>query len=617
MEKISRRTFFKRTAAVGAGALLTVYADGSYRITLAQEQVAYRLRILHTNDHHARIEPVSGREGPIHGGVSRRKTMIDRIRAETTLPLLLLDAGDIFQGTLYFNQYNGMADLEFYNAMSYDVAAIGNHEYDSGQSALASFIQAASFPVLSANTVVDASSPLAGLIKSNVIIERDGEKIGIFGLTTETTAVLSNPGPGVTFTPALEAAREQVAALQAAGASKIIALTHVGVNIDRRLAQEVAGISLIVGGHSHTPMGPMLSEPSASSPYPEVITAPDGKPVIVIQAWEWGRWLGDVTLAFNAEGRVIDVQGPPLEVLPNIEPDQGFENRIAVLREPLDQLRSTPVGEAAVALDGERANVRTQETNLGSLIADAMLDKATPDGAQLAIMNGGGIRTSIPVGPITVGQVLEVLPFGNTLARVDLTGAQVKAALENGVSQVETRAGRFPQVAGMRFSFDPTAAADNRVASITVASEDDLTPIDPNATYRVVTNSFLLSGGDGYSVFQQGANQLDLGFILADVVQEYIAAQSPVSATTDGRISQGAAAAAPAPVTAPAPTPVSLPATGSSFHPLWLLAALGAGAISSGAALRRRVRERFAEPVPAPAGEREDRELVGIGEERR
>jgi 5'-nucleotidase len=339
--------------------------------------------------------------------------------------------------------------------------------------------------------------------------------------------------------------------------------------------------------------------------------------VIVIQAWEWGRWLGDVTLAFNAEGRVIDVQGPPLEVLPSIEPDQGFENRIAVLREPLDQLRSTPVGEAAVDLDGKRANVRTQETNLGSLIADAMLEKAQPDGAQIAIMNGGGIRTSIPAGPITVGQVLEVLPFGNTLARVDLTGAQVKAALENGVSQVATNAGRFPQIAGMRFSFDPAASADNRVTSIEVASVGGFTLIDPNATYRVVTNNFLLGGGDGYSVFAQGANQLDLGFILADVVQEYIAARSPVNAATDGRISQGAGAAAPAPVTAPAPMPISLPATGSSFDPLWLLAALGAGAISSGAALRRRVRERFAEPAPEPEDVSEDYELVAISEERR
>ncbi|GIV91228.1 MAG: multifunctional 2',3'-cyclic-nucleotide 2'-phosphodiesterase/5'-nucleotidase/3'-nucleotidase [Chloroflexus sp.] len=457
MEKISRRRFLKGTVALGAGALLAIYSDGSFRLALAQENPAFRMRILHTNDHHARIEPVFSGNNPVHGGVSRRKALIDKIRRETAMPTLLVDAGDVFQGTLYFNQYNGMADLEFYNAMGYEAMAVGNHEFDKGPQALVDFITRAKFPVLSANISVAAGNPLAGLIKPRTIIEKDGRKIGIFSLTPEDTGVLSNAGPGITFTSAIEAARQQVAALKAEGVFTIIALTHVGINVDRQIAREVGGMSLIIGGHSHTPMGPMNNV--RTPPYPELIAGPDGKPVVVVTDWEWGRWLGDITVAFNAAGTVIDLQGNPTEVLPSLPADQGFENRIAVFKGPIEQLRARVVGSAAVDLDGSRTNIRSRETNLGNLVAEAMLAKARSAGATLAITNGGGIRASIPAGPVTVGQILEVLPFGNTLALVTLTGAQVIEALNNGVSQVESGAGRFPQVAGLRFTYDPSLPA--------------------------------------------------------------------------------------------------------------------------------------------------------------
>ncbi len=587
MEKISRRRFLKGTIALGAGALLAIYSDGSFRLALAQENPAFRMRILHTNDHHARIEPVFSGNNPVHGGVSRRKALIDKIRRETAVPTLLVDAGDVFQGTLYFNQYNGMADLEFYNAMGYEAMAIGNHEFDKGPQALVDFITRATFPVLSANITVAAGNPLAGLIKPRTIIEKDGRKIGIFSLTPEDTGVLSNAGPGISFTSAIEAARQQVAALRQEGAFTIIALTHVGINVDRQIAREVGGMSLIIGGHSHTPMGPMNNV--GTPPYPELIAGPDGKPVVIVTDWEWGRWLGDITVAFNAAGTVIDLQGNPTEIVPSLPADQGFENRINVFRGPIEQLRARVVGSAAVNLDGSRNNIRSRETNLGNLVAEAMLAKARNAGATIAITNGGGIRASIPAGPVTVGQILEVLPFGNTLALVTLTGAQVVEALNNGVSQVESGAGRFPQVAGLRFTYDPSLPANSRVTSVTVGG----TPIDPNANYVVVTNNFMLTGGDGYSVFTRGRNQVDTGFILADVVEEYIAANSPVDPVVDGRIAVGAAPAVTPVVPAqPAvPTPATLPATGGVLPPLAWLAGLGAAALAGGAALRRSAAE--------------------------
>ncbi|HWQ11509.1 MAG TPA: 5'-nucleotidase C-terminal domain-containing protein, partial [Roseiflexaceae bacterium] len=584
--KISRRTFIK-TMALGTGTI--AYLANGITVHGAGPEV-YKVRIIHTNDHHARIEPVMGGTppAPVHGGVSRRKTLIDAIRAEGGNQLLI-DAGDVFQGTLYFNQYRGLADLEFYNALGYQAVAVGNHEYDIGQQALADFIRGAKFPVLSANTQVDGSSPLNGLIQPWTVLWAGDQPIGVFGLTTEETMVLSNPGPGVAFTNYIDAARRAVEALRAQGVTKIIALTHIGITFDRELARQVDGISVIIGGHSHTPMGPMLSQPDPARPYPEVIASPSGKPVVMATDWEWGRWLGDLTVGFDANGDITSVVAArPTEMAAAIEPNRGFEDRIAVLSQPIAQLRQTPVGQAAVDLNGARADVRSKETNLGNLIADSTLAKTRAAGAQLAIVNGGGIRTSIPAGTVTLGQVLEVLPFGNTLVVMDLTGAQVKEALENGVSQVEQTAGRFPQVGGMRYSWDPTQPPGSRVTAIQVSDgQGGYTALDPNATYRIVVNNFIAGGGDGYAVLTRGTNVLNTGFLDSDVLAEYIRANSPVNPQVEGRIVQSAplpgAAAAPG-----QPTPAALPRTGGDLSALWLLAAIGAGAIGGGLRLRGR-----------------------------
>ncbi len=594
MEKISRRKFLKSSMVIGAGALLMVYSDGSYRVAMAQEAPAFRMRVLHTNDHHARIEPVLNGTALLHGGVSRRKPLIDKVRSAESLPLLLLDAGDIFQGTLFFTQYNGLADLEFYNAMGYEAMAVGNHEFDKTQEVLADFIKQANFPVLSANINLAAASPLSGLIKPHTIIEKGGKKIGIFSLSPQDTPELSlGARDNIQFTAPIEAAKAQVAALQAEGVFTIIGLTHVGIDVDRQIAREVSGISLIIGGHSHTPMGPMNKV--GTPPYPELIAAPDGKPVVVATDWEWGRWLGDMTLAFNSAGTVVDIKGNPTEVLPTLPADPGFENRIAVLAVLLNALRTTLIGSAAVDLDGARTNVRAKETNLGDLVADAMLEKTRSRGGQIAITNGGGIRASIPAGQVTVGQVLEVLPFGNTLATVDITGAQVREAVDNGVSQIESGAGRFPQIAGFSFTYDPALPAGSRVTSVSYNGA----PMDPAATFRVVTNNFMLTGGDGYTTFTKGSNPLDTGLILADVVQEYIGAKSPVSPAVDGRISVGAGSGATAPG-APATVPATLPNTSAGIlEPLGMLASLGASALAGGLALRRRARVEQPEAVEA------------------
>ncbi|GAB4122856.1 MAG: 5'-nucleotidase C-terminal domain-containing protein [Roseiflexaceae bacterium] len=536
--QITRRTFLRRIA-VGTGTIAALYTSATVEAAGAE---TYQIRILHTNDHHARIEPVTGGTpvAPIHAGVSRRKTLIDALRKDAASDdqnLILVDAGDVFQGTLYFNQYRGLADLEFYNVLEYDAVAVGNHEFDIGQQALADFISRAKFPVLSANIKTDSSSPLNGKITPWFVKWVGGQPIGIIGVTTEETAILSNPGAGVTFTSAVDAVKLGVADLRSRGVNKIIVLSHLGITADRELGRAVDGIQAIIGGHSHTPMGPMVARPSSAQPYPEVVPSPSGKPVVVATDWEWGRWLGDLTLGFDANGDLTRVvAGQPMEVAASIDPDQGFENRIAVFRAPIDALRKTPVGETKTLLNGARADVRSKETNLGNLIADSTLAKTRAAGAQIAIVNGGGVRTSIQAGTITLGNVLEVLPFGNTMVVMTVTGAQVKEALENGVSQVEQAAGRFPQVGGMRYTFDPKAAVGSRVSAVEVLNGSSYTPISDTASYRLVVNNFIATGGDGYAVLNKGTNRIETGFLDSDVLAEYIRANSPIDAKVEGRI---------------------------------------------------------------------------------
>ncbi len=251
--------------------------------------------LLHTNDTHANIQPcMSTCSNQNLGGVARRYTAIQQVKAEGG-NVLLVDAGDYFQGTLFFNYWQGQEASHFMNALGYQAAAIGNHEFDSGPPALARYIDDAEFPVLGANIDASAQVSLTGMIEPYTIITVGGQQIGVFGVTTPDTTFISSPGPDVTFDDVTTTAQATVAALQGMGVNKIVALTHIGYDLDLDLAAAVSGIDVIVGGHSHTPLGPM---PNAVGDYPTMVSSPAGEAVLVVSAWEWGKYLGrlDVTL---------------------------------------------------------------------------------------------------------------------------------------------------------------------------------------------------------------------------------------------------------------------------------------------------------------------------------
>jgi 5'-nucleotidase len=240
-----------------------------------------------------------------------------------------------------------------------------------------------------------------------------------------------------------------------------------------------------------------------------------------VQAYAYGKYLGELNVTFNDAGEIIETVGEPIVLDGGVVEDDSTKARISELAAPLDEIRNKVVASSGGLINGDRATCRIEECTMGNLIADAMLARVASQGISIAFANSGGIRASIDEGEVTMGEVLSVLPFQNTLSTFEARGQVIIDALENGVSQVEGVAGRFPQVAGLTFKWDPTIAPnEGRIVEVLVTG----IPIDPNAIYGVVTNNFVRNGGDGFSMFATEAmNAYDFGPDLADVLAEYMA----------------------------------------------------------------------------------------------
>jgi 5'-nucleotidase/UDP-sugar diphosphatase len=565
----------------------------------------FTLTILHTNDTHSHIEQFAGSgatcseeqatAGECVGGVARRATKIAELMGTATNPILV-DAGDQFQGSLYYTQYRGDEAAEFMPLLGYQAMAIGNHEFDDGPANLAAFIDKVGLPVLSANIYATGDSDLAGKILPFTVLDVNGEQVGVIGLTTDTTPFSSSPGDTVAFGEYVAALEPVIAELDAQGVNKIVLLSHIGYADDQALAAAIDGIDVIVGGHSHTLLSNTIE--GASGPYPTVVDSPSGAPVLIVQAESYGKYLGNLEVAFDADGVASTWQGEPILLDASVAEDPDVLARVAVLAQPLEELRTTIVGQSEVDLDGSRDSCRFGECTMGNLIADAMLWATQNDGTQVAIENGGGIRASLPAGDITMGGVLEVLPFGNMLATFGLKGSDLLLALENGVGRAENPdnegTGRFPQVAGIRFSWDGSKPAGERIVAAEVRGADgSYSPVDPDAVYQIVSNDFNRRGGDEYTVFAENAiNPYDFGAPLDQALAAYLTEFSPVNPVVEGRITRVDAAApeaTPTPTEAPTeepaatatPTevpveepPTELPTTGAGVESWSLLAAL-------------------------------------------
>jgi 5'-nucleotidase / UDP-sugar diphosphatase len=538
-------------------------------MTAGAAMADYTLNILHINDFHSRQESINKYDSTCSaeeesknecfGGIARVKAKIDERRAALSKDggnVIVLNAGDEFQGSLFYTTYKGDDTAEFMNGIGYDVMALGNHEFDDGVDTLAKFLGKVKFPVISANTIAADGSPIAGKYKPYVIKEIGGQKIGVVSAITTDTADISTPGPTVKFADEIETLKKQVEALKAEGVNKIIALNHDGYVKDKQIAASVAGISVIVGGHSHTLLS--NTDPQALGPYPTLVKGPSGRDVPIVQAKSYSKYLGELKVTFDDDGNVIRSEGAPILLDSSVVPDPAYLARVKELAKPIEALKAKKVAESSGVIEAAREVCRVVECSMGNLVADAMLDRVKDQGMTIAIINGGGLRASIDAGDVTMGEVLTVLPFQNTLSTFQLKGADVVAALENGVSQIDQGAGRFAQVSGLKYAFDVSKPVGQRVSAVQVRDGSGWKPIDTAATYGVVSNNYMRAGGDGYKIFASNAqNAYDYGPGLEAVVSDYLAKNTPYKPYTDGRITVLAAAAAPA---AADPAPPAKPA---------------------------------------------------------
>lgn len=552
--------------------LLAALSTSILGVSAGTSYADYTLNILHINDWHSRIEGNNKYEstcsqeekdkGECIGGAARLVTAIAEQRKKLEgQNVLLLNGGDNFQGSLFYATYKGSVEAEFLNQMKFDAMTVGNHEFDDGEDALVPFLEKINFPVLSANVSSNAQSKVGDRIKPSIVVEVGGQKIGIIGAVTTDTPEIASPGPNIKIEDDVAKITAEVEKLEAQGVNKIIALTHIGYVREKEMIAKIPGIDVVVGGHSHSLLS--NTDAKAEGPYPTLVDNPRGYKVPVTQAASYSKFLGSFSVTFDDNGVVKEAKGDPIYLDKSIAEDEGVLKRVAELGAPIEELKAKQVGEFTAVVDGSRETCRAQECAMGNLIADAILDRTKDQGVTIAIQNGGGIRASIDNGPVTMGEVLTVLPFQNTIATFQLSGKDLMDSLEAGLSEIEEGKGKFPQVAGIRYSFDKSIAPNaGRLKSVELKDGAGWASLDPAKIYTIATNNFVRTGGDGYKIFADKAqNAYDFGPSLEQVLADYITAHSPYTPELDGRITMAQAATGQAPAsTEPAAAPAANPA---------------------------------------------------------
>lgn len=476
------------------------------------------LTILHTNDFHGYINGTDAK----NGGLARIYTIVKEERAKNP-NTFLIDAGDHIQGANIANFFKGKNVVEIYNAMGYNYATFGNHEFDWGKEVTKERINEAKYTFLCAN-VIDTKTGKTFAPKAYDAMELSTLKVGFFGLVTKELPILVNPKgiEGLKILDPIDTAKDMVEKLTTEGADFIITISHLGYSDgagddDKTLASSVSGINLIIGGHSHT----VLKEA-------DIVNE-----VYIVQTGEKGLNLGKIYLDFEntySGTKLVSFRYKLVPINDTIKEDTMIKEMITPYEDQLKKEMDVVIGETLVDLDGERANIRAKETNLGNLIADFMRELSNSD---IAITNGGGIRASIKKGPIKVGDVYNVLPFNNLIVKLELSGKDILEALENGFSQVEKGAGRFPQVSGLIVKVNKNNAPMSRVLEVIINGK----PLDPNKIYSVATNDYMAAGGDGYTVFKNAKSSVWVtGNWMRDDFVEYIKKHTPLNPQVEGRI---------------------------------------------------------------------------------
>lgn len=530
---------------------------------------AVTITIAHVNDVHSNLGQTTtaltlgGAPTTVEiGGFGRVKAAMDQIAAKNP-NTLKLHAGDALVGTLYYTLFQGKADAELMNTICFDAMAVGNHEFDDGDAGLKRFIDdlhagACQTPMLSANVTPQLGTPLApkattGYIKPYTIKTVGGEKVGIVGLTiVGKTEGSSRPLPTTAFSDEVASAQKAIDQLKAQGVQRIVLLSHVGYTFDKLIASQLTDVDVIIGGDSHTLLGDYANYGlPKSGAYPTLLTNKDGKTVCVGQAWEYGKAVGEMTVNFAADQTVQSCSGTPHLLLGQtftrkdangasytvagaeldtlkatlakdpqlllISPDATAESVLKKYKDQIAQLETQVIGKSAqylchVRIPGDASKAtgctdatRAHGSDIANIVAQAFLAQSLT--SEIAIQNAGGVRIDVPAGDVTIKTAYTLLPFANTLTELTMTGAEIRAVLEDALDyaiKIGGSTGAYPYAAGLRWDVNLSLPKGERFSNLQVKGKTATawTAIDPARSYKVVSNSYTAQGKDGYLTFK-------------------------------------------------------------------------------------------------------------------
>lgn len=508
---VYRPTFQRRIAFL---VRLSLAALVSFPAAFAQQpspprECAVRVTLLQVND----VYQFMPTERGAAGGLARISTLRKRIIKESPNTIFLM-AGDTISPSVESITYKGQQMIDAWNQIGLDYAVFGNHEFDFGPEVLRQRMTESKFTWFGANVVNHQTGKIFADTPPFVVREIGGVRVGIFGLVLPETKTTSSPGPDVDFRDACTTAKEIIPQIRARGANAIVALTHLSMREDKELARCAPDIDVIIGGHEHT----LLESLAGRTP--------------IFKMTADARELGRIDLNINSTtGKVESIDWQVIPVTDRIEDDPQFAAVTSKYAAKLNEMAGR-VGATTVPLDARSAANRTGETNIADFVADAFRRAA---GADVALINGGSIRadTIITPGELTLRDVLSILPFGNDLVKIEVKGATLRAAIEHGVSRSGGTAepGRFPQVSGLRYSYDTSRPAGARVKNITVGGR----PLDDDKTYTLATAAYLAGGGDQYAMLKGAPNLLREKIKDSEALRRAIAGQT-IAPQADGRI---------------------------------------------------------------------------------
>lgn len=556
-----------RDDVLGAGApqysIVRWFAESQEQKNATAPTEELTLNILHINDHHSHLETdgigleLAGAETDVDvGGFPQVVSKFAELEEELAgANVMKIHAGDAISGTLYYSLFKGEPDAALMNEICFDAFALGNHEFDDGDQGLADFLdflnasETCDTPVLAANVVPGSSSALAeGYLVPRIVEEYDGEMVGYVGIDiANKTKNSSSPDPDTQFLNEIETAQEQIDELKAMGVDKVVLVTHYQYDNDLALTKMVTGVDVIIGGDSHTLLGDEFADYGLdpSGPYPTLTTDMIGAPVCVAQAWEYSKIVGHIEVAFDEYGFLTRCDGTPNLILgDNFRRDgtplEGDElSAVLAAVDAAPELSVVTADEAAQSiLDSFTAQIEAETSRvIGTVSEDLCLERIPGQGrsticdvsataqrggdiqqlvaeafrarsleSDIAIQNAGGVRVDVPAGDLTIATAYEVLPFSNTLVNLEMTGAQIKAVLEDGFDfalQPDGSTGAYPYAAGLRWNADATAAKGARLTNLEYQAKGSVEWVrfDLDATYTVVTNDFVAAGRDGYLTF--------------------------------------------------------------------------------------------------------------------